>query len=561
MNAILIAFLNSLWQSAAIAAAVWIALRLARGVNAATRHAVWWAVLAVAVLLPLVPHRFDNPAPALPMATFEAADTPPLPAGPRQEIAPVAYPVELPSGQWPALFFGGWALACAVQVARTGWSYAHLRRLKRDARPAEEALRRNFDAWTLSCRVRRSARLLLTDRIASPMAVGFRAPAVLLPESLLPEFGGAELDHVLLHELAHMARRDDWTNLAARLASALFAFHPVALWIVRQIDREREMACDDWVVSMTGEARPYATSLTRLFELCRARNRDMLATGMATRGSNLGERIEMLLRARRQFLAKVSAPKIAFACLALVAAGIAFSQTPRLLGIAQDRHSPPVTVAFASPEPVEAPEPSPEPEQTEPPAPPEPPGESAAPPQAAPPAPPVGGFLAGLVAAGYGDLPVDAIIALKSHGIDGPFLAGMAKSGWGKLDAGELINLHDNGVSPEYARAVRDAGLRDVSLKEVVLLHQQGVHPDVIKRIHGLGFGPFSAGEAVALQQNGVGVELFQAFRDAGWKELQVREAIDARNAGIEARNLAEARQYGSLTLKQVIRLKQAGVL
>src|SRR5262249_47399960 len=186
---------------------------------------------------------------------------------------------------------------------------------------------RNFDAWMLSCQVRRPARLLVSARIASPMAVGFRNPAVLLPESLLPEFAGAELDHVLLHELAHMARRDDWTNLAARLASALFAFHPVALWIVRQIDREREIACDDWVVSMTGEARPYATSLTRLFELCRARNRVLLATGMATRGSRLGERIEMLLRARRQFLAKASWTKLGFACIALVAAGIAFSKT------------------------------------------------------------------------------------------------------------------------------------------------------------------------------------------------------------------------------------------
>src|SRR5439155_16364025 len=114
--------------------------------------------------------------------------------------------------------------------------------------------------------------------------------AVILPAKLLDAFQETELDHVLLHELAHIARRDDWTNPAARLASALFVFHPAALWVLRRIDREREISCDDWVVSMTGSARPYATSLTRLFELCRGRNRMLLASGMAHRGSQLGER-------------------------------------------------------------------------------------------------------------------------------------------------------------------------------------------------------------------------------------------------------------------------------
>src|SRR5580693_5628040 len=52
---ILLAVLNSLWQAAAVAGLVWLALRFVSGINAATRYAIWWAVLAVVVALPAAP--------------------------------------------------------------------------------------------------------------------------------------------------------------------------------------------------------------------------------------------------------------------------------------------------------------------------------------------------------------------------------------------------------------------------------------------------------------------------------------------------------------------------
>ena len=69
------------------------------------------------------------------------------------------------------------------------------------------------------------------------MAAGFRHPAVLVPRRLLSEFGQTELDHVLLHELSHLARRDDWSNLVARVVSAAVWFNPAARWALRRIER------------------------------------------------------------------------------------------------------------------------------------------------------------------------------------------------------------------------------------------------------------------------------------------------------------------------------------
>src|SRR5207244_387246 len=181
-----------------------------------------------------------------------------------------------------------WSAVLVFRLAQIAWSYRYIRGIKSRSRRATSAQRLNFDEWLMVCRIRRQARLLVSNEIASPMAVGFLRPAVILPETLLSEFTEAELDHVLLHELAHLARRDDWTNLLARLAGATLALHPVAAWVLRRIEREREIACDDWVVAMTGSARPYAASLARLFELCWGRRREMLATGITGGASRLG---------------------------------------------------------------------------------------------------------------------------------------------------------------------------------------------------------------------------------------------------------------------------------
>src|SRR6185437_10992209 len=161
----------------------------------------------------------------------------------------------------------------------------------------------------------------VSDEVISPLAAGFLYPVVILPGLLVEQIAEPELDYVLLHELAHVARRDDWTNLMGRLAFAAFVLHPVAVWVLRRIEREREIACDDWVVAATGSAVPYARTLARLFEFCCTRRRELLATGMAPESSNLSERIEMLVRPRFYFSPRASLSRVSFcvaACLVLL---------------------------------------------------------------------------------------------------------------------------------------------------------------------------------------------------------------------------------------------------
>src|SRR5207237_175235 len=134
MSIILEAFLNTLWQTGAIALLAWAALRWTPRINAATRVAVWWAVLALVVLLPCIRGLGEMPgegpvtraALSTPVSEPAAPDSVPVPAAvplPRHETAQVM----LPSGSWTTLFLAVWFAFFAGQCARLACSYVHLR--------------------------------------------------------------------------------------------------------------------------------------------------------------------------------------------------------------------------------------------------------------------------------------------------------------------------------------------------------------------------------------------------------------------------------------------------
>jgi hypothetical protein len=378
---------------------------------------------------------------------------------------------------------------------------------------------------------------------------------------------------VLLHELAHIARYDDWTNLFARLIAAILPIHPVAVWLIKQIGQEREVACDDWVVAMTGEARPYAASLTRLFELCSARRRQLLATGMADQASHLGERIEALLRSGRDFAPRVSLVRVALGAMILVGLVFAGAQAPHWVAFAQE--SPVAPVAPLPPMP-----PSPPLAQAVPVAP--VPAVEPQPPQA--PQAPLAALLddvnnqirvadsliqerdAELLAVqaqlqdqrehGRSTDEIRAaeaqlqarkaqVVAMRAQleqqraaeqnrasAPGGSFLAALVAAGYGNLSVDEIIDLRNHGVTADYLRAVGEAGLGKLSTKELIAMTEHGVQPELIRALR-------------------------QAF-----PQITVAEIVEAAESGLNVADLRQAREFSpNLTFPQVIKLKQAGVI
>jgi beta-lactamase regulating signal transducer with metallopeptidase domain len=102
-----------------------------------------------------------------------------------------------------------------------------------------------------------TVRLLVAPHVPVPATWGIRRPVILLPHAAL-RWPADRLQAVLRHELAHIRARDAAMHLTARIACALFWFHPGVWWLARRFDADAEEACDDRVLLSGVRASDYA---------------------------------------------------------------------------------------------------------------------------------------------------------------------------------------------------------------------------------------------------------------------------------------------------------------
>ena len=124
-----------------------------------------------------------------------------------------------------------------------------------------------------------------------PAVIGYLRPVILVPVGMLTAMPAGQVEAILLHELAHIRRRDYLVNLLQTLVEGFLFYHPAVWWISGVIRAERENCCDDLVVAMSGDAHEYATALASLEQTRWTANDAVLA---AT-GGNLMKRIRRLL--------------------------------------------------------------------------------------------------------------------------------------------------------------------------------------------------------------------------------------------------------------------------
>jgi bla regulator protein blaR1 len=294
-------------------------LRMARRWNSGARFAVWFSALMAMAALPLFAGTWWNGA---------ATSLTTLPQRPEITL----------SGSWALWLFVAWAGIAAVGLARVGVGLWRLRALRSsfveiDAASLDSELRQALVRESRDRSQSRRARFCVSDQVSVPTVIGFVNPAVVIPRWLLHELSTSELQQILLHELAHLQRWDDWTNLAQKILKALLFFHPAAWWIEKKLSLEREMACDDAVVAETANPRAYAECLTHLAEKSFVRRSLALAQAALGRIRQTSLRVAQILDADRP-----SAPTHSWKPAVLLVGGFAIacatgiSRAPRLVG-------------------------------------------------------------------------------------------------------------------------------------------------------------------------------------------------------------------------------------
>ena len=225
-----------------------------------------------------------------------------------------------------------WAVIAGIGLAKIGVSFWQLRRLRQsctaiDSPTLHPVLRETLNEFGSARRVT----LCTSDRVRVPTAIGFLKPIVAIPGWALRELSPVELNAILLHELAHLRRWDDWTNLAQRILSALLFFHPAIWWIGDRLSREREMACDDFVLAATSNPRGYAQCLVTVAEKSFLRRSVALAQAAVGRMQQTAHRVARILDADRPKATKVWKPALGLVSAVSVACLISMPHVPRLV--------------------------------------------------------------------------------------------------------------------------------------------------------------------------------------------------------------------------------------
>jgi beta-lactamase regulating signal transducer with metallopeptidase domain len=258
--------LNSIWQIPLAAAVAALVCRLMRNGPANHRHAVWVAALLAAILLPLSSVRTEPAAPlqlALPDAP-QAAPTPPpvaLAAGPvPTRSAPVKDGRTVSFARTTAtVLLGAYFLFVLFRIARLAWASIRTIRIRQAAHAGAAPLLLK-DVWARCQKAFGLSRveLLSTAQVSGPVTAG---RSIILPRSLLSETSEDVLTTAIGHEMAHISRHDFAFNLLYELLYLPASFHPAAWLIHRNIERTREMACDELVTQRLLEAGVYARSI------------------------------------------------------------------------------------------------------------------------------------------------------------------------------------------------------------------------------------------------------------------------------------------------------------
>jgi beta-lactamase regulating signal transducer with metallopeptidase domain len=297
-------FLNWLWQGGTVALALWAMLHGLRSVPAKTRYVLCWlAKLAVATL------------PVLTMAITRA------PVGlPIQMGAPV---ISVPDAWWTssAILVIAWAVWASVAAVRLIPALVAIVRLRRRARAFPDAVASQLGHWVRVRGTGRSASLSVSDDLAAAAALAGMPPMIAVSATLVSDLTADDLDRVVVHEWAHLQRRDDLACIVEAILRIAIGWHPAMWWIDRRLHVEREVACDEMVVAVTGSPKHYAACLVTLAD--RRAVAPVLAALAVVRTSNLRERVVRLIDPR------TVAPPVARGLTA--AAAVALTATTALL--------------------------------------------------------------------------------------------------------------------------------------------------------------------------------------------------------------------------------------
>jgi bla regulator protein BlaR1 len=155
-----------------------------------------------------------------------------------------------------------WFVVICIKAVQMAAGLQTVYRLKRSGtQPAASLWPQRMQQMAQRLDIERKIDLLESALAKVPMVIGHFKPVILMPIGLLSALSTAEVEAILMHELAHIRRRDYLVNLLQSLVEVIFFFNPAVLWVSQLIKTERENCCDDIALAQTVNKHSYIQAL------------------------------------------------------------------------------------------------------------------------------------------------------------------------------------------------------------------------------------------------------------------------------------------------------------
>lgn len=200
--------------------------------------------------------------------------------------------------------------------------YGQLSKLKKESLSAiPDSWKTIFEQVTAQLKINKVIRFHISSIVNVPLVIGYLKPVVLFPLALVNQLDNDQVEAILIHELSHIRRNDFLLNLIKTAIETLLFYNPFVWMAGRFIHIEREHACDDLVLKITGKPLNYAHALLKL-ELLKDKNSPAYALAATGKTQNLYQRIKRITNMKTNYLnakQQMAALTLGVACLFSIA--------------------------------------------------------------------------------------------------------------------------------------------------------------------------------------------------------------------------------------------------
>jgi beta-lactamase regulating signal transducer with metallopeptidase domain len=364
--------------------------------------------------------------------------------------------------------------------------------------PVPEEWQERLRVLLARLKITRPVRLLESALIKVPVVVGWLKPVILVPVGLLAQLPGDQVESILLHELAHISRRDYVFNIVQHLVDTLFFFNPALLWVSSLIRTERENCCDDVAIRETRSRRKLVAALVSFHEYQKGASGALgtrgFAVGFGGENNSMVKRVERIVHKKNHSLNAGERVLLMGGVMVLCGAFITINSS---------RVKEPVVIK-ANKTVVKAP--------------------------VMVKAPVV--VRATRVKRVARAMVVDTVKPemVKPEMVK-PGAADTAKT-LTRADVELLTRAREHGVTPVFISEMKDIGY-SVSLEQAIRLVDHGVNAGFIREIRALGFPKLTLDQAVALVDHGVRPDFIEKWKKKTEGKLEFNDYIRLQDAGI----------------------------